>query len=57
MIAKCYGYERMILNPWSVLAVAPETPVPPTETDPLLDTIPEVTEGKQNYYRRNFKNV
>ena len=46
MIAKCYGRERMILNPWSVLGAAPETPVPPIETDPLLESIPEVAEGK-----------
>ena len=50
MIAKCYGHERMILNPWSVLGATPETPVPPTETDPLLESIPEVAEGKLNFF-------
>ena len=45
MITKRLGQLRILLNPWSVIGSAPDTPLPPgTENDPLLNTIPEVVE-------------
>lgn len=45
MLTKRFGRLRKLLNPWSVVGSAPDTPLPPgTESDPLLNTIPEVVE-------------
>ena len=45
MITKRLGQLRILLNPWSVIGSAPDTPLlPGTENDPLLNTIPEVVE-------------
>jgi len=45
MLTKRFGRLRILLNPWSVVGSAPDTPLPPgTESDPLLNTIPEVVE-------------